>query len=91
MPLPKTMNASKPGANAVPGELEVTDIVLLGQQPGAQGPRIGKEVLLKAFFPRPDVGQQAALVLGEGNNGPLVKDNFPIPGIHLSGARFNQL
>src|SRR2546425_10982318 len=48
-------------------------------------------MILKAFLSRADIGQQVAFMITERNEGPLVKNDFFIPGVHFLRARLYQL
>src|SRR5436853_7592269 len=67
-------------------EFKIARIILLRQKPGAQRAGIIYKVLLKTILPRADVRKQPAFLLRKRDDGPLVKNDLAILGIHLLRA-----
>lgn len=74
----------------MPRELEVSNPLLGGQQPGSKRSGVRQKILLKPFLARADVGQQVPLILRKRDDRPFVENRFLVPRIHLLGAGFYQ-
>jgi hypothetical protein len=73
-------------SDPVASELKITDLIFIREQSNPQLAGIFEEILFETFFARPDVGQRPALLIGQGNDRPFVKNGLLIPGMHLLGA-----
>ncbi|MDB6121907.1 MAG: hypothetical protein JWQ71_900 [Pedosphaera sp.] len=71
-------------------KLEISRPMLVLRQFCAQGTQIIGKVFQEIIVARADVIQNPAFFMGNVYDGPFVKNDFFIPGIHLLGASFNQ-
>jgi len=76
----------KARADRVPGKFKITGMVIVFNQFGAQRTQILSKVLQEIVVTRAHVCQDAAFVLGQRNDRPLVKNDFAIAVVHLVGA-----